>query len=156
MPLESDAMDLFSFKLGLLAFWGLWFMSACITNLCDSFRVGGILNKTWPFASGNFKSLTDAMQVWSPPRWFPWLLFLGVVCWQFLAALWFGRAVISSVMKGSMDLDIINSAFTLALGLWVAFMLADEILKQYDTEHNHMLFFMAQFLSFMAVYVLPS
>ncbi|SLM46811.1 conserved membrane protein of unknown function [Nitrospira japonica] len=149
-------MDIFSFKLGLLSFWGLWFASACSTNLCDGFRTWGIFHRTWPFASGNFKNLTDAIQVWSPPWWLSWLLFSAVVSWQLLAALLFGWAVLSSLMKGSMDLAIINSAFTVALGLWVAFMLVDEILKQYDTEHNHILFFMAQLLSFMPIYVLPS
>ena len=37
-----------------------------------------------------------------------------------------------------------------------AFMLADEILKQYDVEHSHVLFFIAQLISFVALHVLPS
>jgi hypothetical protein len=42
------------------------------------------------------------------------------------------------------------------LGLWAAFMLADEILKQYDVEHSHVLFFIAQLVTFVSFYVLPS
>ena len=33
----------FSFKLGLLVFWGLWYVIAISTNLCELFRALRVL-----------------------------------------------------------------------------------------------------------------
>jgi hypothetical protein len=64
-------------------------------------------------------------------------------------------AVISSA-AGSLDPEAVNAAFTAGLSLWATFMLADEIFKQYDAEHSHVLFFIAQLVTFISLYVLPS
>ena len=42
------------------------------------------------------------------------------------------------------------------LGLWGAFMLADEFFKEYDTEHTHIQLFTAQLVTVVALHVLPS
>jgi len=67
----------------------------------------------------------------------------------------FGWAVISSA-AGSLDSEAVNAAFTAGLSLWAAFLLADEIFKQYDAEHSHVLFFIAQLITFISLYLLPS
>ena len=48
---------------------------------------------------------------------------------------------ISSGSAGSLNWTAINAACISGLGLWAAFMLADEILKQYDVEHSRALFY---------------
>jgi len=90
------------------------------------------------------------------PAWLPRLLFSGVLLWQLLAVSCFGWAIISSVTAGSLNRDLMNAAFMTGSGLWAAFMIADEILQQYDAEHAHVLFFIAQLASFATLYVLPS
>lgn len=147
---------LFVFKIGLLAFWGLWFLIACLTNLCDSFKALQIFRRTWVFASGNSRELIKATEVWAPPTWFLRLMIFGVTTWQLLAVFFFGWAVVSALMVGTLNFEIVNAAFIIGLGLLGTFMLADEVLKQYDAEHSHILFFTAQLVSFIALYVQPS
>jgi hypothetical protein len=145
----------FFIKLGLLAFWGLWYLIAFSTNLCESFKTLGVLRNTWPFASENLRAVTEAIKIYSASRWLPRVLFSGVLFAQLLAGFLFGWATISSFAAGYLNSAAINAAFAAGLGLWAAFMLVDEILKQYDTEHTHALFFIAQLVTFVALVALP-
>lgn len=146
----------FYFKLALIVFWGWWYLIAFATNLCESFQGLGVLPKTWPFASGNLRGVIQATKTCSTSKSLPWLLFSGVLSCQLLAACLFGWGIISSVSAGSFNSAATNAAFLVGMGLWAAFMLADETLKQYDVEHSHVLFFIAQLVSFVALHVLPS
>ena len=136
-----------------MGFWHLWYLIAFFTNLCDGFDAVRVLPKTRAFASGNLKAISRATHSVSASRSLPLLLFAGVVGWQLLAVLLFGWAVVSALSAGSLDQEVTNAAFLAGLGLWAGFMLADEIFKQYDTEHSHVLFFMAQLLTLVAVYM---
>ncbi|HTL63321.1 MAG TPA: hypothetical protein VL261_16885 [Nitrospira sp.] len=147
---------IFFLKLGMLVFWGAWYVTAFATNFCDMLQALRILPNTWRFASGNLHSVIKTTAIYSTPRRLPHLLFFGVLCWQFLVWLSFGWAIISSLAAGAINVDAMNMAFFLGLGLWAAFMLADEIFKQYDTEHAHALFFIAQLTTFIALHLLPS
>jgi hypothetical protein len=147
---------IFFLKLGMLVFWGAWYVTAFATNICDMLQALRILPNTWRFASGNLQSVIKTTAIYSTPRRLPHLLFFGVLCWQFLVWLSFGWAIISSLAAGAINVDAMNMAFFLGLGLWAAFMLADEIFKQYDTEHAHALFFIAQLTTFIALHLLPS
>lgn len=138
-----------------MGFWQIWYLIAFSSNLCDGFDALRVLPKTRPFASGNLNAVTKATRSISASRSLPRLLFAGVVVWQFLAVLLFGWAILSSLSAGVVDLEATNAAFLAGLGLWAGFMLADEILKQYETEHSHVLFFMAQLLTIVAVHALP-
>lgn len=133
----------------------MWYLIAFFTNLCDGFEALRVLPKTRPFASGNLNAVRRATKSISASPSLPQLLFAGVACWQFLAVLLFGWATVSSLAAGSLDLAATNAAFLAGLGLWAGFLIADEILKQYETEHSHVLFFMAQLLTLVAVWTLP-
>ena len=146
---------LFSFKLGLILFWGLWYAIAFCTNVCESFHALRLFPWTWPFASGNLRDVTQATKTYSGTRSLPRLLFFGVLGFQLLIVCLFGWAFFSSLSAGSIRPDPVNAAFSASVGLWAAFMLADEIFKQYDTEHAHVLFFIAQLLTFVAVQAMP-
>jgi hypothetical protein len=75
--------------------------------------------------------------------------------WQILILVGFGWAIISSVLARSMDFDLVNIAFGLSLSLLAAFIIADELCTEYDTEHGHILFFIAQLVTVIALAVLP-
>jgi len=149
-------MILFILKLGLLSFWGLWFCIAFFTNLCESFKALGIFSTAWPFASGNLHGVIQTTKTYSLPRWLPRLLFSGVLLWELVIVSCFGWTIISSVTNGSINMFLVSAAFLAGLGLWASFMIADEIFKQYDAEHSHILFFIAQLVTFATFYVLPS
>lgn len=96
------------------------------------------------------------MERYPAPRWLPQLLFSGVLVWQLLIVFFFGWAIISSLTAGYLNSRLMNAAFLAGIGLWAAFMIADEIFKQYDAEHSHILFFIAQLVTFATLYALPS
>jgi hypothetical protein len=73
-----------------------------------------------------------------------------------LALIFFGYAIVSSLEAGSLDGGALNSAFAASLGLLFAFMIADEVFTQYDLERGHVLLFIAQLITLIALYVLPS
>jgi len=146
---------LFSVKLGLLLFWAAWYALAFFTNLCEVFQAIEVFPQTWRFGSGNLQSVIKATATYSAPRWLPRLLFFGVLCWQLLVWLLFGWSIMSSVSAGAIQSDAVHAALFAGLALWAGFMLADEIFKQYDTEHAHVLFFIAQLLTFVALQMTP-
>jgi hypothetical protein len=147
--------SIFYFKLGLLLFWGVWYFIAFCTNVCECFARLRVLPNAWRFASGNLQGVSHAVKTYSASPWLPWLLFSGVLCFQLFLVFLFGWAIISSG-AGSLNSQAINAAFCAGLALWAAFMLTDEIFKQYDVEHSHVLFFIAQLVTFISFYVLPS
>jgi hypothetical protein len=143
-------------KLGLLFFWTAWLAIVFLTNLCSGLKALGVLPKTWKFASQNFRAVATATSTYHAPRWVPGVLFAGVIMWQLAAALLFGWALVSSVKAASLMWAPTHAAFTMALALWAAFMIADEICKQYDTQSSHVSFFTAQLLTLVSLHVLPS
>jgi hypothetical protein len=149
-------VNLFTLKLGLLSFWGLWLLIAFLTNLANGLKVLRVAPQHWKFASGNFQAVARATATYHAPPWLPRLLFLGVLLWQLLALTFFGWAIVSSSKEGSLDWGLLNAAFAAGLGLLSAFMIADEIFKQYDLERGHVLIFTAQLVTLIVLYVLPS
>ena len=133
-------VTLLPFKLGLISFWGLWFLILFLTNLCEACKVLRVAPATWKFASHNFGPLFRPLRVTVPPPWIPRVLFLGVLLWQSLAVTLFGWAIASCLSERALSWGPVNAAFASGLGLWAAFMIADAIFKEYDTERSHVLF----------------
>ena len=152
----DNMLILFILKLGILCFWGLWFFIALSTNVCESFKALKLFSKIWPFASGNLHEVIQSTKTYSLPRWLPRLLFSGVLLWELVIVSCFGWAIMSSAINGAINTVLVNTAFVAGLGLWGGFIIADEIFKQYDTEHSHILFFIGQLVTLATFYVLPS
>ncbi len=142
-------------KLGLLVMWTAWFSLVVFTNAFDALKMLGVLPQRWRFASQNFQQLRDAVAVYSAPSWLAGVLYAGVIAWQLVIAAFMWRALLASAAAGQLALAAIDAAFFLALGLWAAFLLAEEIFKQYQTESKHILLFMAQLLTLSALHLLP-
>lgn len=142
-------------KLGLLSFWSLWHGIVLLTNLFEGLKVLRVLSGQWTFASKNYDAIVRATEKYHPAPWIPRLLFSGVLIWQFLILVCFGWAMVSSVRSGGMDLDHVSIAFGPSLSLLAAFIIADELCTEYDTEHGHILFFIAQLVTVIALAVLP-
>ena len=144
-----------NFKLGLLIFWSLWHGIVLLTNLFEGLKVLRVLPARWTFASKNYEAIVRATGKYHPAPWIPRLLFSGVLIWQSLILVGFGWALVGSVRSGSMDLEHASVAFGLSLSLLAAFIIADELCTEYDTEHGHILFFIAQLVTVIALAVLP-
>ena len=150
------ASNLLVIKLGLLTFWGLWFLLVFSTNLCEGLKVLRLIPWTWKFASHNFQAVALALTEYEAPSWISKVLFSGILLWQLSTAFLFGWATVASLEIFSLRWELINAAFAAGLALWAAFMLADELCKQYDPERGHVLFFIAQLSTLVALHLLPS
>jgi hypothetical protein len=148
--------NLFLLELAIVAFWAVWFALVFLTNLFSALKAAGALGPEWKFASTNFEAVKKAVSIHSPPPWIANVLFLGVVVWQLTAASLFARAFLASIAPGALDMDAIDAAFTAGIGLWAAFMIADEITLKYAYEQSHELLFIAQVACLVALHVLPS
>lgn len=147
---------LFLLKLALLFFWAAWFCVVSITNLFSALKAAGFVDAAWKLASTNYAAVAKAVSLYGAPAWVPALLFGGVVAWQLAAASLYAWALCSSLAAGAITVPAVNAAFTAGIGLWAAFMVADEITIKYAYEQSHELLFIAQLASLVAMHVLPS
>jgi hypothetical protein len=148
-------LTLYTLKIGLVVFWALWLSVVFITNLFDGLKGLRVLPQDWKLASGKYDAIRRATEYFSPPAWVNRLLFLGVLVWQGLIVLLFWTAAFTPVDNGALD-RAGSAAFTLSLGLWAVFLLADEVLKYYRGERDHMLIFLTQLVSLLTFLLLPS
>lgn len=126
------------------------------TNLFEGLKVLHRIPWTWKFASHNFQPVVLATAEYHAPSCLPKVLFSGILLWQLIIVIVFGWAILSSLENLSLSWGLVDAAYSAGLGLWGAFMLADECFKEYDTERTHVLLFTAQLVTLVSLHVLPS
>ncbi len=141
-------------KRGLLLFWAAWLTVVLTTNLLDGAKAAGLLPEGWAFASGNYRFLAETTARYGTPAWLNGLLFAGVLCWEGVAAVLFWLAWGRSSGRGA-GRRTLYAAFTVGLGLWAAFLLADEVCIAYAVEGTHLRLFTAQLATLLAIELLP-
>ena len=134
------------FATGLTLFWTAWFALVFLTNLFGALRAAGILGPDWKFASKNYEAVAKAVSLYSAPAWVPRVLFAGVLAWQLAAAILYAVAF-AACAGGMPSLALLDLAFGTGIGLFAAFMLADEITIKYAYEQAHELLLIAQLAS---------
>jgi hypothetical protein len=141
-------------KRGLLLFWAVWLTIVFITNVLDGCKALGWLGEGWTFASGNYRFLAQTTARYGTPAWLNGLLFLGVIAWEGAAASLFWLAGLR--FRGQQESRrLLYAAFTVGLGLWSAFAIADELFIAYAVEGTHLRLFTAQLATLLAVELLP-
>jgi hypothetical protein len=140
-------------QIALLAFWALWFTILWIMNILDALKVMGVLPEEWKAASGNYKIIAKHTGEYHAPEWLNQALYVGVLIWQaiIVAGLW--AAFSGSVAENTLLYGRINFAYGSALFLFAVFLLADEVLKIYDTAEQHTIIFIALLVSLLVVTV---
>lgn len=149
-------LTLLSVKIGLLSFWSLWLLVVFLTNVFEGLKLLRIVPPYWKFASQNYRAVAQATTTYGAPEWIPQLLFAGVLVWQLGAVLLYGRVLGVTALTQALPLPLVNLAFAVSLGLLAAFMLADEFFQQYELERVHLLLFIAQLATLLALHLLPS
>lgn len=139
----------------LLVFWSIWLTLVFTTNLFDGAKAIGLLADSWKFASGNYRLLADATRLYDPPAWVNGALFLGVICWEGLAAFLFWRAWWNYRGGKRVGGRTVFLAFTVSLGLWAAFLVANEVLINYRIEAVFLGLLTAQLATLLAIELLP-
>jgi hypothetical protein len=149
---RSPAMG-FRLRLLVLAFWATWLSVVTATNVTDALRVARLLPQSFAFASSNFELVETTTAIYHAPRGLVWLLFAGVVAWETAAAALFWRALAAARRVGAGDAAPLEGSMTLAfvaaMGLFAAFMVADEALIAYPLQGGHMRAFTALGVSWL-------
>jgi hypothetical protein len=138
-------------KRALLFFWAAWLTVVTLTNALDGMKALGLLAEAWPFASGNYRFLAKTTARYGSPGWLNGVLFAGVVAWEAVAAALFWRAA-WRLRRGR---GAARVAFAAGLGLWAAFLLADEVLIAYPVEATHLRLLTAQLVTLLVVELVP-
>ena len=138
----------------LLLFWAVWFSVVFLSNLADAAKGLGFLDESWSFASGNFKLVKETTARYAIPNPVNAILFAGVIVWEALAAGLFWWATWSFRGKGSGRKAVYMAVMT-SVGLWGAFLLADEVFIAYSLESVHLRLFVAHLVTLLAVELLP-
>lgn len=137
----------------LLAFWALWATVVFTTNVLDGAKALGMLDDSWTFASGNYRFIEKTTARYDTPHWLNALLFAGVIVWEGTTTLLFWLACWRfGTPRGR---RFVNLAFTSGLGLWGAFLIADEIFIAYSLSGVHMRLLIAQLATLLVIELLP-
>jgi hypothetical protein len=140
-------------KRGLLLFWAVWLALVFLTNLLDALKALGLLDESWPFASGNYAFLVQTTARYGTPTWANAVLFAGVICWQALAAALFSLAAWFYGGEGK-GRQWVYAASGVGLALWAAFVIADEVFIAYTVSATHWRLFIAQLATLLAIELL--
>jgi hypothetical protein len=143
------------FAASLTFFWALWFAIVFLTNVFGALRVAGVVGPDWKFASKNFESVERAVSLYSAPAWVARGLFAGVLAWQLAGAVLYAVAFTAILGTASLPMGLLNLAFGTGIGLFAAFMLADEITIKYAYEQAHELLLIAQLASLALLHAFP-
>ena len=135
-------------RAALTLFWALWLSVVTLTNVTNGLRTAGVLPTTFAFASDNLQLIETTTSVYEVPRAATWLLFAAVIVWEATAAALLYRAA-ARLRRG--DGAGVEAAYAAALGLFAAFMLADELLLAYPLQGGHARFFIALGVSLLLV-----
>ena len=141
---------------GLLLFWSSWFSVVFFSNLSDGLRQAGLLSAGWRFTSGNFVLIAESIAIYSLSEAWAVALFSGVVLIQLCAAILFWRAFLDPEAISTRARPKVLQAFSLAIGLFSALLVADEVFVVYgrlpSVEATHLLVLCALLLSLLVIH----
>lgn len=143
-----------NFKKTIIAFWAVWWLIALWTDLVGAFAHLGWLQASWA-PDVNYPNLANSLQMYHASERVINLLFLGIIAWSFVSTAAFCWASASLLQKRSVWMLRAQIAFIISLSYWLAFFLADQFVMKFDLEENHMVQGGFQFLTYLALYILP-
>lgn len=133
--------------------WALWWSIALATDFTEALQDFGWLQLRWH--AENYPFLVTTLSKYGLPEWVSLVCYVGIILWMIGLTILFWRAAITPYAQRATWLSRVNLAFTVGLGLWFAFYLADQLVLDFSLEQNHMVQGNAMFISFIALYVLP-
>ena len=122
------------------------------SNLCDAAKSLGWLPASWSFVSGNLAAVRQTTAIYGLPEGIVWALFAAAIVWELAAAITFAWATIQQG-SNSGAWPASERALLVGIGLWSAFILADEIFIAFPTgiEGAHLRIFIAHLVSLIAI-----
>jgi hypothetical protein len=143
---------------GLLLFWALYFTLVLSSNFTDALKALGVLDATFPFASGNYALVHKVTQIYSAPTPIVAAMFAGVLAWELAAAVCFWIAFTRTSGASSDAAGAATTrAFLASISLWATFILMDEFFIAFEIpglESTHMALFVAELVTLIALWTL--
>ncbi|MDP1604492.1 MAG: hypothetical protein Q8M03_14645 [Legionella sp.] len=143
------------FKKLIIVFWTLWWLIALWTDIVGLLAHNGLLQKSWA-PNTNYPFLVDSLKMYNAPEWLPQFLFGGIILWLLLSTLAFCWATASLAQQKEKWMKRADIAFTISLGLWLAFIIGDQLIMKFTLEENHMVQAGFQLLTYLMLYLIPS
>jgi hypothetical protein len=142
------------FKKSIIIFWTLWWLIAFWTDIVGALAHHNVLQATWA-PDTNYPFLAASLKMYHVPEWFTELLFAAIILWSLATTIAFCWACVALNKAHTIWMKRMQTAFILSLSFWMAFFLADQVVMKFDLEENHMVQGGFQFLTFLAMYLLP-
>jgi hypothetical protein len=136
----------------ILGFWAAWYSIVVASNLCDAAKSLGGLPESWAFVSGNLALVRQTTAIYSVPAGIVDAMFGAVILWELAAAVLFASAAVQQ-SSSAQAWPAAERALLVGIGLWSAFILADEIFIAFPTgiEGTHLRIFVAHLASLIAL-----
>lgn len=149
-------------KQGIVVLWALWLSTVVILNGLDALKGARLLPVGWRVHSHNLETLFRVTRIYDTPRSVVWLLFAGAIVWEATAAMLLWRAGLMSPAQEAF-LPAATLAFAVALAMWGAFILMNEVFLTFVVEGQggysiaatHRSLFGVFLVSLLAVHLLP-
>lgn len=148
-------IDSRSLKAGILFYWSAWTTIVVFMNLMDELKAMGVLPEEWKVSSGNYRAIARTTDVYSVPGWLDKLFLLGAMLWEAVGAGLFWRALRLYLVRDRARFAATYTASSTLLGLFAAFLLADEVLHAYEMERDHRDIALGLLASLLALEHLP-
>ena len=116
---------------GILLFWALWLSVVSASNVVDALQASEVIDPGWRFASGNFSLVAESLSIYALPSAAPGVLFALVLLLEIAASALFWRAALAPDPLAAPSQDKIFAPFWVAIGLFCAFLVFDELLLVY-------------------------
>ncbi len=136
---------------GILLFWGIYFAMAGIGNVVDWLTDHGYRGRLFRSSSKNLELLERVAKRHGSGRTAIKALFTVIMSWELLSAATYLGAF-GLYLVG--DTTLIPYAFFMGMGLFAGLVLGNEAFVYYDDEEEHVIMFLSQLVSYIAVVLL--
>jgi hypothetical protein len=136
---------------GLLLFWGIYFAMAGTGNVVDWLTNHGYRGKYFRSSSKNLELMERVAKRHGSGKSAIGALFALIMSWELISAAAYLSAF-ALYLTGNFTL--LPYAFFAGMGLFAGLVLGNEAFVYYDDEEEHIIMFLAQLVSYIAVILL--
>lgn len=138
-------------SIGLLLFWGVYFVMAGTGNFVDWLTEHGYRGKFFRFSSRNLEMLERVASKYHMSQFRVGILFGIITCWELLSAVLY---LLSSALLTQGEAFLVQYAFFTGMGFFAALTLGNEAFIFYENEEEHVVLLVAQLISYLAIVIL--
>ncbi|MFC2092914.1 hypothetical protein ACFLSV_03340 [Bacteroidota bacterium] len=147
---------IFTLKRVLLLILAFWFSVVFLTNAFDLLKAAGIFPMEWKFASDKFEMIRQTTLIYNMPGWLNVILFISMLIWEGFIAVLFFKAFFSFKSLSDNGSSAVNAAFFCSISMWGAFIIFDELFKNYSIEVTHFALFIMNLISLLIIKLIPA